>query len=32
MVWEETHFSKVVGSNPGAIYWMDITFFQMDLF
>ena len=21
----------VVGSNPGAIYWMDMTFFRIDL-
>ena len=26
MVLEETSVSKVVGSNPGAIYWMVITF------
>ena len=25
-LWEETHFPKVVGSNPGARYWMDMTF------
>ena len=24
MVMEETHVLKVVGSNPGTIYWMDI--------
>ena len=29
--WEETHVAKVVGSNPGAIYWMDMTFFHIDL-
>ena len=23
-LWEETHVPKVVGLNPGAIYWMDI--------
>ena len=23
MVMEETHIPKVVGSNPGTIYWMD---------
>ena len=23
-LWEETHMMKVVGSNPSAIYWMDI--------
>ena len=22
---------KVVGSNPGAVYWMDMTFFHIDL-
>ena len=22
---------KVVGSNPGAGYWMDVTFFHIDL-
>ena len=26
-LWEETHVPKVVGSNPGALYWMVITFF-----
>ena len=24
-------FTLVVGSNPGAIYWMDITFFPIGL-
>ena len=24
VVWVTTHVQKVVGSNPGAIYWMDI--------
>ena len=23
-LWEETHVPKVVGSNPGTVYWMDI--------
>ena len=23
-LWEETHLLKVVGSNPGTVYWMDI--------
>ena len=23
-LWEETHVPKVVGSNPGTIYWVDI--------
>ena len=26
-LWEETHVPKVVGSNPGTVYWMDMTFF-----
>ena len=26
---EETHVPKVVGSNPGAGYWMDMTFFTL---
>ena len=25
-LWEETHVPKVIGSNPGAVYWMDMTF------
>ena len=25
-LWEDTHIPKVVGSNPGAVYWMDMTF------
>ena len=29
-LWEETHVPKVVGSNPGAIYRMYITFFHID--
>ena len=24
MLWEETHVLKVVGSNPGTVFWMDI--------
>ena len=24
VVWEEVHVPKVVGSNPSAVYWMDI--------
>ena len=28
-LWEKTHVLKVVGSNPGAIYWMDMTFFTL---
>ena len=27
MVMGTTHVKEVVGSNPDAIYWMDITFF-----
>ena len=23
-LWEETHVPKVMSSNPGTIYWMDI--------
>ena len=23
-LWEETHVLKIVGSNPSAVYWMDI--------
>ena len=30
-LWEETHVPKVVGSSPGAGYWMDMTFFHIDL-
>ena len=30
-LWEETHVPKGVGSNHGAIYWMDMTFFHIDL-
>ena len=30
-LWEETHVPKVMGSNPGVGYWMDITFFPIDL-
>ena len=29
-LWEETHVPKVVGSNPGAIYRMYMTFFHID--
>ena len=25
------HVPKVVGSNPSAVYWMDMTFFHIDL-
>ena len=28
-LWEETHVPKVVGSNPGTVYWMDMTFFTL---
>ena len=24
-LWDETHVVKVVGSNPSAVYWMDIS-------
>ena len=23
-LWEETHIPKVMGSNPGTVYWMNI--------
>ena len=26
-LWETARVRKVVGSNPCAIYWMDLTFF-----
>ena len=25
------HVTKVVGSDPNAVYWMDMTFFHIDL-
>ena len=28
-LWEEAHVRKVVGLNPSAVYWMDMTFFHM---
>ena len=28
---EVTHDREVVGSNPDAISWMDMTFFHIDL-
>ena len=30
-LWEMTHAREVMGSNPGAVYWMDLTFFHIDL-
>ena len=30
-LWEKTNVPKVVGSNPDAVYWTDITFFRIDL-
>ena len=30
-LWETTHVREVVVLNPGAIYWIDMTFFQIDL-
>ena len=30
-LWEKTHVRTGVGSNPGAVYWMDMTFFHIDL-
>ena len=29
--WEETHVPKVAYLNPGAVYWMDLTFLHIDL-
>ena len=29
MVMGGDHVPKVVGSNPGALYWMDMTFFTL---
>ena len=29
-LWETTHVQVVMGSNPGAVYWMEI--FHIDLF
>ena len=26
---EEAHVPKVVGSNPGTVHWMDMTFFTL---
>ena len=31
MLWETTHVLEVVGLNPGTVYWMDMTFFHIDL-
>ena len=31
MVMGDDSVWKVVGSSPGAIYWMDITFYHIDL-
>ena len=28
-LWEEAHIPKVVGLNPGAVYWMEMTFFTL---
>ena len=28
-LWEETHVSKVVSSNPDTIYWMDIFYIHI---
>ena len=31
-LWEMMiHVREVVGSNTGAVYWMDMTFFHIDL-
>ena len=26
LLWEETHFPKVVSLNAGTVYWMDMKF------
>ena len=31
-LWEETRVPKVMGSNPGTVYWIDITFFPVPIF
>ena len=28
-LWKETHVSKVVGLNPGTVYWMDIFYIYL---
>ena len=28
-LWETTHVQEVVGSNPGTVYWMVMTFFTL---
>ena len=28
-LWETTCVQEVVGSNPGALYWIDMTFFTL---
>ena len=29
-LWETTHVQEVVGSNPGTVDWMDMTFIHID--
>ena len=28
-LWETTHIQEVVGSKPGSVYWLDMTFFTL---
>ena len=28
-LWETTHVQEFVGSNPGAVYWVGMTFFTL---
>ena len=30
-LWETTHVREAMGLNPGAVYWMDMTYFHIDL-
>ena len=30
-LWETTHVQEVVGSNPGTVDWMDMTFIHIDI-
>ena len=31
LLWETTHVQEVVGSNSGAIFWIDMKFFHIDM-
>ena len=30
-LWETTHVQEVMSSNPGTVFWMDMTLFHIDL-